>query len=233
MYQRSEILLALQSVRNPRNLFAIENTPETNLYRANKKIISFENILVSWEIHYPYQHPERIILVYGQTQRNSGGSRKGGEEGISTFIEVFFFLPRCFHRRPPPFILTLDITVFRGANRGPERLTAESSGGTSKSFFDAIQQILTLANWNLHRRRNWQNISARKKNASFGDEAQREMETPGRWRETTTSTRCSPLGNITPVAWRKTELLNLILRRSIDPNASFVPSLFFQPACWR
>ena len=73
------------------------------------------------------------------------------ERGEGRNIDVYrgiFLLAAVFPRRPshPSFILTLDITVFRGTNRGQERLTAESSGGTSKSFFDAIQQILTLAN---------------------------------------------------------------------------------------
>lgn len=103
----------------------------------------------------------------------------------------------------------------------------ESSGGTSKSFFDAIQQILTLANWNLHGRWNWQNISARKR--TFPDKQRGPSRIYSGRNGNPTMTRSDDvddvcLGGISLVAWRKTELLNLILsvRSTWTRSSSFL-----------
>lgn len=52
--------------------------------------------------------------------------------------------------------------AFLGRRTSGESIRVEEVG-TSKSFFHAIWQILTFSAENLHRRWNWQHISARKR----------------------------------------------------------------------
>lgn len=94
---------------------------------------------------------------------------------LYTYIFFFNFLYRGKEKISVSFERLGDFFVFVFTTVCGTFLTCESQAcvqpadkmpGTSKSFFGAIQQILMFANWNLHRQRNWQNISARKRERS-------------------------------------------------------------------